>query len=184
VSSTLTIPTLSDRWAGWSELMADAYRHATASPDPSTQNAAVLVNLDPARPGGAVPLAATWAVNEFPHGVAYTPARFERPLKYAVIEHAERGAVYNAARSGIATDGLAMLCPWAACADCARAIICAGVTTLVTHRQAHDRSPQNWLDSIAIAFEMLAEAGVTVTVLDLADLGAPEVRHTGQIWTP
>lgn len=170
-------------WASWESLLKDAYIQAAASPDPSTQNGAALVATHPARPGGGIVIADTWSVNRFPDGVAYLPERWERPLKYAIIEHAERNSIFAAARSGISTDGLVMVCPWAACADCARAIIQAGITSLVTHRQAHDRSPQSWRDSIAVAFEMLDEAGVSVQMID-AVLDAPTVRHTGQLWTP
>lgn len=162
-------------------LLRLAYAKAADSPDPSTQNGALLAI--PHEHGRAEPLLATLACNEFPRGVNYTDERWERPLKYQLIEHAERNAVYRAAAHGICTDGLWMYCPWAACADCARAIIQAGITKLVTHKQAYDRSPARWTDSIAVAFEMLREAGVTVSWYD-GTVGAPQLRHAGELWRP
>ena len=39
--------------------------------------------------------------NTFPKGVKSSKERLERPLKYFYIEHAERGAVYEAAKLGV-----------------------------------------------------------------------------------
>ena len=161
----------------WSPILRLAYQEATKSPDPSTQNGAILV-----RPTGH-PIKSTLAHNKFPDGVKYTDDRWERPLKYSMIEHAERGSLYAAARWGQSTHGLTMVCPWAACADCARGIIECGIVRLVTHQQAHDRSPERWRESIQIAFDMLDEAGVEVTYYD-GVVGALPVRHTGEVWVP
>lgn len=150
---------------------------ATESPDPSTQNGAILVAGDEA-------LLATAACNEFPAGVNYTPERWERPLKYEVIEHAERNAIFEAARLGIGTEGLTLVCAWAACSDCARAIIQAGLSELVT-LAPEGVTHGHWGDSIDIAMVMLREAGVKVTYLpgtDFAD--APPLRRNGQPWSP
>ena len=160
--------------SSWKELLKVAYEEAVKSPDPSTQNAALLID------DGVVVLK---AFNEFPIGVEYTDERWERPLKYKIIEHAERHVIYKAARQGIATEGLTMVSPWSACADCARAIIQAGIKCLVRHKEAGDRSPEFWLEEIQVADQMFKEAGVEV--LDYhGKIGAPEVRHSGQIWSP
>lgn len=157
-----------------------AYQQAQGSPDPSTQCAALLIDPITMRSIAS-------GINEFPGGVKYTDERWERPLKYSVIEHAERNAIYQAARYGNSTIGCIMVAPWAACADCARAIIQAGISTLVRHKQASDRSPQFWLDSIVIADDMLREAGVIVVDYDgdvCAHKEEIKVLHTGQTWIP
>ena len=76
-----------------------------------------------------------------------------------------------------------MVCPWAACSDCARAIIQSGVKKLVTHKQAGDRSPPFWKEEIKVAFEMLNEAKVEIVLFD-GKVDGPEVRHSGEVWTP
>lgn len=160
----------------WNDLLRLAYRAARASNDPSTQNAALLVESD-----GSVVLA---DVNRFPDGVAATPERWERPGKYRYVEHAERNLCYRAARRGIAMDRLTMVCPWAPCPECARAIIQSGIVLLVTHKQAHDRTPERWRGEIAVAFAMLAEAGVEVVMVDGAIGGTGVLRHSGEEWEP
>lgn len=159
----------------WRWLLAIAYQEAKLSPDPSTQNGALLIDQD-----GAI---VSRAVNRFPNGVKTTPERWERPLKYKVIEHAERNVLFNLARTGIRTEGLVMVCPWAACADCARAIIQCGIKKLVTHQQAHDKSPEFWRKEIEIAFVMLREAEVEVVMYD-GLMGVEGVLHSGQLWNP
>ena len=143
----------------WRGLLAEAYDFARRSPDPSSQNAAVLCYNN-------LPIELTWSVNEFPRGVEYLDERWERPLKYSVIEHAERNAIFSAAFHGIPCQELTMVCPWAACSDCARAIIQAGIPRLVTHRPEGADPHANWNESIDIAMTMLAESGVEVIYID------------------
>lgn len=91
--------------------------------------------------------------NGFPRGVAETvteyetspgafhswkrtflhPDRWTRPVKYEFAEHAERNAIYNAARHGVKLDGARAYLNWEACpcTDCARAFIQAGIVEVV-----------------------------------------------------
>jgi dCMP deaminase len=137
--------------------MRVAYIAARQSPDPSTQNGAAIVN-------GGVGL--TDGFNALPRGVAPRVGRWERPLKYSVIEHAERNAIFLAARHGLATEGATMYCPWSACAECARAIIQSGIVRLVGHKSPLHEARPEWAASLAIADEMLREAGVQVDKIE------------------
>lgn len=132
--------------------LSEAYRYAVNSPDRSTQNAAVVVANNQMLITG---------INTFPKGVAETDERLERPLKYQFIEHAERNAIYGAARYGIYLDGATMYCPWAPCIECARAIIQAGISELVTHNIPQHAEREDWKLSIEAALEILKEGGVT-----------------------
>lgn len=136
----------------------------TFSHDPHTQNGAVLVANEP---GGPVVIS---AANGLPAGVCAKPERMERPGKYAYVEHAERAVIFAAARMGLKTAGATLYCPWFACADCARAIICAGITRVVGHVKPRSVSPERWAESIRQADEMLREAEVEIALLD-APLG-------------
>jgi dCMP deaminase len=164
-----------------------AHQFAEQSPDPSTQNGAVLVGLNEHRavmdgtrePDEQTVIGA--GCNEFPNNVLYSEGRLERPLKYSFIEHAERNAIFDAVRRGNSPVGSTMYVLWAACADCARAIIQAGVSRVVTcafyHQQDSnpgniDPSRKNWSESIDPAFLMLSEAGVEVIFYDQS-LNAP-----------
>lgn len=90
--------------------------------------------------------------------------RHERPLKYKWSECAERNAVYNAARKGHATEGCKIYCTLHPCAACARAIIQAGITQVLTKEP--DWNHERWGEDFKIAKEMFAEAGVTVKFLE------------------
>lgn len=154
--------------------MRDAYLLASLSPDQSSQTSALLVDDCNWRlvAGGK---------NEFPLGVRYADDRWERPLKYSYIEHAERNSIYQAARHGVSTEGLIMISPWAACADCARGIIQAGIKKLVTQR--HGPNPPHWEESIALADSMLIEAGVEIEIMPPIS-GCARILRNGELWQP
>lgn len=154
------------------------YGKALDSPDPSTQNAAVLCHED--EWGRLTPFIETLACNDFPAGVVHSEARWERPLKYQFVEHAERNSIFKACRRGRCTTKTVMVCPWAACADCARAIVQAGVRKLITQR--HD-DEDRWKASIDVAFTILAEGGVEVEFFEGKVGGAP-IRRDGRLWQP
>lgn len=155
-------------------LLKLAYEEALKSPDPSTQNGALIISLDGQYMRDC---------NRFPDGVQYLPERWERPDKYFWIEHAERNVIFACSKYGIATNGATMVCGWAACSSCARAIIQAGIKTLITHKQAHDRSPDYWKKEIEIAMTMFKEAGVKVEFFD-GEVGCDVIRHCGEMWKP
>lgn len=156
-----------------------AYRNAQHSPDPSTQNGAVLYDAGFRKVLGE-------GCNALPRRVQVTDERLVRPLKYEVIEHAERNAIYDAALRGNGTLSATLYCPWAACADCARGIIQAGITRLVRHHDATVHGAGgNWDESISIADVMMHEAGVEI--VDIEGKLMPvdfAIRHAGELWSP
>lgn len=152
-----------------------AYKAAERSPDPSTQNGAVLVNSD----GFLI----ASACNEFPHDVLVTEERLVKPLKYQYIEHAERNAIYEAAYYGKKTQGATMYCPWFACMECARAIIQAGITEVVGHAfHLHTKRP-DWQPAIERADEMLRDAGVRFRRVP-GEVGGVRIRFDGELVCP
>lgn len=153
------------------EHFRQALQVAWESPDPSTQVGAVIVNQH----GGVL----GEGCNEFPMGVRYTEERLQRPLKYSFIEHAERNAIFDMLRNGRYDRGLVMYALWAACADCASAIIQTGIRTVYTHE--FYTGDTHWSDSTRVAFEMFAEAGVQVFfVNDQVMLPGETVRFNGE----
>ena len=105
--------------------------------------------------------------NSFPRGIDdWKPERQERPEKYYWFEHAERNAIYNAARIGVSTKGCTMyLTCGMVCADCARAIINAGIVRIFLKRGGGAKSDK-WLESAARSEMMFEEAGVSVQYYD------------------
>ena len=94
--------------------------------------------------------------------------RRERPAKYDWTEHAERNAIYNAARAGIALQGATMYLPWFPCAPCARAIVQVGLKTLVAIKPTAE-DPQ-WDDQFEISAMLLQEAGVEVRLVTIESI--------------
>lgn len=144
---------------GWDAAwMIAAYNEARLSPDPSTQNGAIIVGYQHGTELGQ-------ACNTYPDGVKHYEAREERPMKYHFIEHAERGAIFSAAIDGLSVYRSTMYALWGACSDCSRAIIASGVTELVTH-SFYDQYEGPWSDSIEAGETMMREAGVVRRSID------------------
>ena len=105
--------------------------------------------------------------NGFPRGVDdERECRHERPTKYLFAEHGERNAIYNAARVGIPTQGCTLYVTsnpskFPPCADCARAIIQAGIVRVVQEELDHEsEAAKRWAESSKATFEMFKEANI------------------------
>ena len=93
----------------------------------------------------------------------------ERPEKYVWVEHAERKAIYNAARCGTALEGCTIYTDLMPCMDCARAIVQAGIVEVVTDetRFAKYSSPQ-YNEHFERTMNLFEEAGVRIRVVPFA----------------
>lgn len=98
--------------------------------------------------------------NTVPNGCAHTEARHARPAKYVWTEHAERNAIYAAARNGTRLDGCTAYVPWYPCPDCARGLIQSGIARMVSFAPDYD-DPQ-WGEGFHTVTEMLEEAGIRI----------------------
>lgn len=107
----------------------------------------------------------SFGYNGFPSGCNddWGP-RHERPLKYSWTEHAERNAIYNAARNGVSTLGCIMYLKWFPCSPCARAIIQSGIDTIYCSEPDFDAPKYG--EDFKVAIEMLIEAGVKVRFVE------------------
>jgi dCMP deaminase len=105
--------------------------------------------------------------NSFPRGIVDDiDERQERPEKYFWFEHAERNAIYNAARIGVSTLGTTMYMTCGmSCSDCARAIINSGVSKIVL-RKGRGAKGDKWNESSVRSMKMFEEAGVVVEYYD------------------
>lgn len=88
------------------------------------------------------------------------PEIHERPLKYSYFEHAERNAIYNAARIGVPLKGSRIFVTWCPCVDCARAIVQSGITEVIAHKENPNNDSPRWIDSLNAAKAMFSECGV------------------------
>lgn len=105
--------------------------------------------------------------NGLPRGVdASHPSRHERSNgeKYHWYEHAERNAIFNAARNGVSLRGARIYSNVFPCADCSRAIIQTGIIELITMP-----IPQNDLTygrSFEVSKQMFNESGLIVRFIN------------------
>ena len=123
---------------------------STWSKDPSTQVGCVAVRNRNVIAQG---------YNGFPRGMDDDPQYYnDRPLKYRLIVHAEMNAIYNAAENGVSLKGSTIyVIGLPICHDCAKGLIQAGISRVVTPEQ---EIPENWQESISSSISMFKEAGV------------------------
>lgn len=141
----------------WNEYFRGiAHQVKLKSKDIRTQIGAVIVGSDNE--------IVSTGYNSFPRGIDdEVTERQERPEKYYWFEHAERNAIYNAARIGVSTKGCTMyLTCGIPCADCCRGIINAGISKIVLEGDGHGALGTKWDESAKRSLQMFNETGVII----------------------
>lgn len=104
--------------------------------------------------------------------------------KYFWMEHAERNAIYNAARRGTMLKGCKLYVPWTPCCDCARAIIQCGISEVIIHKNGQDFYDEHtngkWVEQHQRTYQMFYEAAVKLRFVT-CDTIAPEIYMNGKI---
>jgi dCMP deaminase len=139
----------------------DAARH---SPNRVRQVGSLLVTAD-----NGTTIA---ACNTFPRGVRDLDERHEGDGRFVWMEHAERNAILEAARRGVATDAGTLATTFFPCIDCARAIVQCGIVRLVTPAPAYDDPV--WGNAFLRSRIILEEGGVHMEFVD--DTPTAELR--------
>lgn len=135
------------------------YLVAMKSKDENTHIGAVIVGPDKE--------IRSTGYNSFVRGINDSiPERQIRPEKYFWFEHAERNAIYNAARIGVSTKDCTMYTNGVPCMDCARAIIQAGIKRVVVDKQWDDNNVDIWLEQAKRSLQMFTESGVEVRYIN------------------
>jgi dCMP deaminase len=146
----------------WDKRFIDQAKYVSEwSKDKNTKTGAVIVNDENTE--------LVMGYNGFPRGADddTDQRRYERPYKYVWTEHAERNAIYKAARLGIPVKGTKMYCTYFPCVDCARAIIQSGITKLYTEKP--DLNHETWGESWVNALIMFKECGVDIIWTNIND---------------
>jgi dCMP deaminase len=135
------------------------YLVAMKSKDENTHIGAVIVGPDKE--------IRSTGYNSFVRGINDSiPERQIRPEKYFWFEHAERNAIYNAARIGVSTKDCTMYTNGVPCMDCARAVIQAGIKRVVVDKQWDDNNVDIWLEQAKRSLQMFTESGVEVRYIN------------------
>jgi dCMP deaminase len=143
------------------ELMALAKAAAPRSPNRVRQVGAVIACAD-----GGAPIA---CCNAFPKGVRDIEERHQGDGRFVWMEHAERNALYEAARRGIATEGAALATTFFPCIDCARAIVQCGIAYVCTPPPALDDPV--WGEAFLRSRVIIEEGGVEMLFVGDEDRG-------------
>src|SRR3954471_11622147 len=136
--------------------MPAAFAAATASPNRIRQVGAVLVSQDGTQ---------ITACNTFPAGVRDLDERHEGDGRLVWMEHAERHAIFEAARRGVATAGGHLTTSFFPCIDCARAIVDSGIACLDTPAPAFNDPV--WGASFERSQIILEEGGVEIRIVEV-----------------
>ena len=106
--------------------------------------------------------------NGFPRGVDESdPLKWERPEKYYWAKHAERNAIYNAARMGTCISGCTIYVSHFPCVDCARGIIQSGITNVIVSPKnlgAFRRETSMYYEHEKRTIEMFRQSKVSYTI--------------------
>ena len=113
-----------DRAMDLAQLFDRAIAVAPQSPNRVRQVGAAI---QPADGGGIIA-----ACNTYPDGVQDLDWRHEGDGRFVWMEHAERNAIFHAARAGRALAGATIASTFFPCIDCARAIVQSGFARLVS----------------------------------------------------
>jgi dCMP deaminase len=142
----------------WMEI---AQHFGTWSKDPSTKVGCVIV--------GSYNQVLIQGFNGFPRGATDSLARYrDRTVKLKWIEHAERNAIYNAARTGTSLMRATLYVPWFPCVECARAIAQSGITTVVAYNPSgyDDEFMIRWGEDFITSVDILHESGVAIRYIE------------------
>lgn len=140
---------------------------ARMSKDPSTRVGAVIVGPDRE--------ILSTGFNGLPRGIADTKARLEdRATKLKLIVHAEMNAVLAAARNGVrikgaslyvaASDASGLVWGGPPCTRCLVETMQAGIIEFVSFH--FKDAPSRWADDLALARQLIDEAGLTFREID------------------
>ena len=148
---------------GWNEwFMQGVYWVASKSKDPKTRIGAILVKDNRIISTG---------FNGLPQGVLDKPDRLERPLKYLYVSHAERNALYSAARHGIVTENSVLYTNALPCTDCMKGLIQSGIKNIYIHKQFEDECGKitriEWEKHKSISMQMCKEADIQLHEINI-----------------
>jgi len=111
-----------------------------------------------------------WGYNGAPRGSLADEmfdSRRERPEKYWWYEHAERNAIYAAARVGYPTKGCTLAITHPPCMDCARAIVQAGIKRVVWRAGDAEFNARWWEHRVRVT-TLFEECGIEFEELERA----------------
>lgn len=130
------------------------------------QCAAAIESLDPHTAVGCWLISASGpdvlstGYNTFPYNIDNTNDRWQRPLKYSYVVHAECNAVAAAARNGICIDNCRAVITLFPCLCCCKLLIQSGVSCIIVPYP--DWNNVKWRDEFKLSRALLDEAKIMI----------------------
>lgn len=156
----------------FAELLRECYEYSMEeSQHPSTRTSAMILDRNEILVKG---------VNNLPEGVESKEYRWDEENYDIYPNHAERDAIYKAAKKGIETEGKTMVMPWLPCIPCANAIISAGIKKLICHEEMIERTSERWQEELGESVKLMREAGIEILAYK-GKVGAEAFMH-GEKW--
>jgi deoxycytidylate deaminase len=152
------------------KFMEHSYFIALESPDPSTQNGALVIGKDGDILGTGF--------NHFPPGTDLKYWVGPKEEKYARVVHAETAAIISVAQSRFSIVGGTLVCPWAACANCAKHIADSGIHKLIRHRID---PASHWYPDVLVGDNILLAANVEILEIPIVQTTL-RLRRNGNPW--
>ena len=150
---------MSDKWH--KRYLKLAKEVATWSRDPSRKIGAVTV--------GSIGEVLSQGYNGFPRGINDSDERYnDRETKYRYVVHAEMNCIYNATYTGTSlADSTLYVHGLPVCSECAKGIIQTGIKEVFW--TVDEDIPDRWTNSYATTKNMLREAGINITYVNMGD---------------
>jgi len=147
-----------------------SYVVALRSKDDSTKIGAVIVGPDNE--------IRTTGYNSFPRKISdFVDERKKAPEKYFWLEHAERNAIYNAARMGLSLKSCRLYTQLVPCMDCARGIVQSGIEQVIVdnkamalfrkHKLSGSAGSADWGSHFIRTEKIFAEANIDLLYIDV-----------------
>ena len=155
--------------------MSMSYLVAMKSKDNSTKIGSVIVGKDHE--------ILSTGYNGLPRGMSDDDPELQiKPEpKYSLFEHSERNSIYNAARNGIHLLNSTIYTQGIPCADCARAIIQAGIKRVVVHENWNKGNAEKWAKSAEYSKLMFKQCGVRLELYSGPIISKIIGLHDGKI---
>lgn len=133
------------------------YNAELFSKDPNTKVGAIILTPDFSR-------VLSTGINGFPRKFNDEQGpRWERPMKYNYVSHAECNSVCNAARSGTSIDDSVIVVTMFPCMNCTKLLIQAGIIKVYSPKP--DMDSERWASEFKVSLEMLKEVGIEIIYL-------------------
>ena len=147
-----------DKWE--QRFLRIAQEAASWSKDPSTKCGCVLVRDRRILATG---------YNGLPAGLSDDLSLLnDREYKLNVVIHAEKNAIFNAAKNGASTEGAIAYVNFHPCSQCASALIQSGIVQVVC--PSPQTAPERWRENFRLSSALLFGAGVFCSYYHEEDL--------------